>query len=612
MDVLLEGLSSRPVPGGNWDPRRPLDWAQDFGRRSPDDDERLATIARLHPGDEGYYDVSDMTVGNVTMVRTKEQAKIVMNALMNADPNIFHACDTEVMDIDLKEVGPTGNGYVTCVSVYSGPDFDYGFGTKGTTLWIDNLDDAFGVLQEFKPWFEDQRFLKVWHNYGFDRHVMWNEGIDCQGFGGDTMHMARLQDTSRLKNGGGGYSLESLTAELLQMRKRPMKELFGVPRTRKDGTPGSLVDVPPIDVLQRDPSFRKNFIIYSCYDAVGTWQLHQTLIRLLKGKKWISDDTDLYDYYWANMREFGVVLTNMERRGIRVDAKDYLANVEVQARQDREEHSRVFREWAAKMIGVDGLALNPASSTQLGTFLFGGAENSKTRERTETERVFKVGREEFSEEALAEYKKRVEDEKIRQQGGGNTDSNDNNKSANEDSSDYLDLMKQAQLKALCKDYGLKVSGKKDDLKARLREYLLSTPNEEQQKEEKVQSDHLDQLSDDELRDAIRVRGLSDGGSREDLLMRFREDIEFMQELKIGHTSIAEALDARGGLTQEILDSMKDKIVEEPKYIDVTIRSLGLAPIKYTAGGAPSVTADVLRELAGDPFEDPPKYGSVSR
>lgn len=39
----------------------------------------------------------------------------------------------------------------------------------------------------------------MWHNYGFDRHVLFNEGIDAQGFAGDTMHMARLWDTSRDK-----------------------------------------------------------------------------------------------------------------------------------------------------------------------------------------------------------------------------------------------------------------------------------------------------------------------------------------------------------------------------------------------------------------------------
>ena len=38
------------------------------------------------------------------------------------------------------------------------------------------IGDAAGVLQEFKGWFEDNSVRKVWHNYGFDRHVMNNEG----------------------------------------------------------------------------------------------------------------------------------------------------------------------------------------------------------------------------------------------------------------------------------------------------------------------------------------------------------------------------------------------------------------------------------------------------
>ena len=417
---LLDGLTSRPVEGGNWDPSAPLVWTTDFGRRCPDYDERCLaedSFTKLKPGDEGYFDVSEIDAGisKATIVRTKEQARIVIEKLMNSDPSIFHACDTEVMDIKLKEVGPVGNGYVTCLSVYSGPDFDYGLGAPlGSTLWIDNLDDAHGILQEFKPWMEDERFKKIWHNYGFDRHVMWNEGIDCRGFGGDTMHMARLQDTSRMK--GGGYSLEALTSELLGSRKRPMKEIFGVPRIKKDGTPGSILDIPPIEVLQRDPRFRKDFISYSCYDSEGTWNLHSHLVELLKKMNWISKETNLYDYYWANMREFAEVLTDMERRGVRVDAKDYLAGVEVQARQDRVDHLKKFRSWVAAEIGPDGLAINPASATQLGTLLFGGCENAKTRDLTEDVRVFKVAREDIPDDAMAAYKKRDEYQKAQKKG----------------------------------------------------------------------------------------------------------------------------------------------------------------------------------------------------
>jgi DNA polymerase-1 len=412
----LEGLSSSPVPGGNWDPKNPLEWAKLFGRRNPTEDERLKSLTQLKPGDEGYFDVSGITHPKATIVRNKSDARKVMKVLMSADPSIFHACDTEVMAIDLNEVGPVGNGYVTCVSIYSGPDFDYGLGDgKGKTLWIDNLDDAHAILQEFKDWFEDSRFLKIWHNYGFDRHVIWNEGIDCQGFGGDTMHMARLQDTSRLKS-GQGYSLEALTSELLQKRKRPMKEVFGVPRTRKDGTAGSLVDIPPVEVLQRDPRFRKDFIEYSCNDAEGTWMLHEKLVELLQKMNWLTDGKNLYDYYWLNMREFGHVLTDMERRGIRVNAVDYLAGVEQQARKDREAHSRAFRQWAARQIGPDGLAMNPASSTQLATFLFGGAENKSTGLRTETQRVFKTAREEIPEDALEAFEELEEQKRVKQEG----------------------------------------------------------------------------------------------------------------------------------------------------------------------------------------------------
>ena len=433
--LAAEGIRSRPVPGGNWNVRDPLGWAKDFGGRSAEDEERLQSLIRLQPGDEGYFDLKDFpTPPGVTQVRTVEDARTVLAKLSEYNPDDkfrIHACDTEVMDIDLKSVGPVGNGYVTCLSIYSGPDFDYGLGDgPGTTLWIDNLDDACGVLQEFKGWFEDERFLKVWHNYGFDRHIMWNEGILVKGFGGDTMHMARLENTSRGRMGsGGGYSLEALTEELTGRRKRPMKEIFGIKRLRKDGSEGSLVDIPPIEVMQRDPKFRPQWIQYSCFDAQGTYQIHEELKKRLIKLPWMMGK-NLYEYYFMHMRPFGEVLTDMERRGIRVDARDYLAKVEETAREDRARHSKIFREWAATMIGwPDGLAVNVASSLQLGTLLFGGAVNQKTKQATEKVRAFKIPREEIEEDALEAFEKQADEA-----------------SKGEDSEfDYLNEMKAVQL-----------------------------------------------------------------------------------------------------------------------------------------------------------------------
>jgi len=602
----LKGLKSQPKVGGNWNPDSPLKWADHFGGRNAQENERLQDLARLEVDDEGYFDNSKTEVKGISIVQTIEDARKVMERLMSPEAQEYmHACDTEVMEIDLKSVGPVGNGFVTCASIYSGPNFDYGLGHgPGATLWIDNLDDSYGVLEEFKPWFEDERFLKVWHNYGFDRHVMWNEGINVKGFGGDTMHMARLQDTSRAKMAqGGGYSLEALTADILDMRKRPMKELFGVPRLRKDGTEGSLVDLPPVEILQRDPRFREKWIIYSAYDAQGTYNLHEKLKEMLIKMEWLNGK-NLYDYYRMHMAKFGEVLTDMERRGIKVDAKDYLATVEKQAREDRAYHVNEFRKWATKKIGPDGLALNPASSTQLCTFLFGGSKNQKTKQLSEEVRVFKVPTEDISSEAAAHYKKkRLE-----------ANSNAQDVDEGERAPDEFDQMKAAQLKELCKENGLKVSGKKAELQERLRGYFLAA-----EKEDTVAvGDDMESMSDEDLRDSCIARDLDSSGSRKELIKLLQADSAYVLELMSlsaksgGHQSITEALEKAAkkdsGTLRKILQELKDKAEEEPKNVEVTIRSIGMEPKKFTAGGAASVTADVLRELAGDPFGDNPKYG----
>jgi hypothetical protein len=635
-DFLAErGIQSRPVPGGKWNVKDPLRWADDYGRRSDEQTAAFAKLAHLKPDDEGYIPAEDSKDPAVTIVRTVEHAERVVKRLMAAAPGIFHACDTEVMGIDLKAVGPVGNGYVTCVSMYAGPDFDYGDG-PGTCLWVDNLDDAYGVLQVFKEWFEDERHWKVWHNYGFDRHMMWNEGIDVRGFGGDTMHMARLQDTARLK-GRGGYSLEALTDDLLNSRKKPMKEIFGVKRLRKDGTEGILVDMPPIEVMQRDPKHRTQWIQYSCYDAKGTWDIRKELADRLANTQWIGK-RNLYEYYELHMRPFGEVLTDMERRGIRVDAKDYLAKVEVQARIDRKHHCQKFREWAAQKIGPDGWAVNLSSSVQLQTLLFGGSRNSKTLEFTEPVRVFKLPREDMTPEALEAYRERDEAEKALKAKGKYINRSESSLSVHEmltsylipaetstgtstDEPDELDQMKVAQLKLLCKERGLKVAGKKAVLKERLREHFLCTAMPDESAEDG--EDEFNGMSDEDLRDTAKARGLKIDGARDELLERIRGDIKYTKELlseqapttRDGYVAISQALEEaarkEGGALAEYLDEFKLKSKVPPKFIDVKITSLGkLEPDTFTANGAPSVTSAVLRKLAGDPFADPPHYGTV--
>ena len=112
-------------------------------------------------------------------IDTREEARRVVEILLrHSTPDRVHAVDTEVMGLNLKK-SPLGQGHVTCVSVYSGPDVDFG-GGPGEALWFDTLDMENGVLDEMRVWLEAPAALKVWHNYAFDRHVLYNHGVDVQ------------------------------------------------------------------------------------------------------------------------------------------------------------------------------------------------------------------------------------------------------------------------------------------------------------------------------------------------------------------------------------------------------------------------------------------------
>ncbi len=322
---------------------------------------------------------------NPVPIRTRKEAMKALEILFNNKEKI-HACDTEVCNIDLSKQGPVGNGQVTCATIYSGPDVDFGSGPGGT-LWIDNLDESEGTLHLFSEFFSDAKIRKVWHNYSFDRHVLYNHSIDTHGLGGDTMHMARLWDSSRQK-----YSLEALTMDLLpdDFQKTNMKELFGVPNIKKDGTEGKNISIPPIEMLQRLPETRDKFVHYSSLDAVATWKLHTKLSNKLENTTW-AQGQNMLDFYKRYLVPFAEMLTDMERRGIYVARETYLPSLQLQAETDRDKYEHAFREWA-KQYCDEADRMNLASAGQKCTFFFGGGKNKnpKSGEPIPAEREFKV------------------------------------------------------------------------------------------------------------------------------------------------------------------------------------------------------------------------------
>lgn len=155
-----------------------------------------------------------------TMIRTVEDAKRAV-AILRSVPDRIHAWDTETIDLDVRSESPVGKGRILCAQCFAGPDLDFG---NGPRLFIDNYADAEGLIETvFKDYLEDPSMKKVWHNYGFDRHIMANHDIDVKGFGGDTMHMARLADPSRLRY-GLKYLTQYLEGEIIQVKNALITE----------------------------------------------------------------------------------------------------------------------------------------------------------------------------------------------------------------------------------------------------------------------------------------------------------------------------------------------------------------------------------------------------
>ncbi|KAJ1623443.1 hypothetical protein T492DRAFT_883535, partial [Pavlovales sp. CCMP2436] len=384
-------------------------------------------------------------VEGVTIVRTEAEAHRVLAQLMTltAETGRYHAIDTETHGVDLKKVGPVGNGEVICLSIYCGEDLDFG---TGPCVWVDNwsrsdelgdgvADGVAGVGEEgahvrrghktnllrlFDKYLADPQIRKVLHNLSFDRHMLANEGLAVHGFAGDTMHMARLWDSSLSKQSaaasalsraaeadraGGvpaagyndaayadasiaaglaeegeeeegataaGYSLAALTSALLpKLAKRPMKEIFGVRKLKLDGTPGKVVTLPDPLVLQLTEDSRAAFILYSAHDAKATWHLRNDLEHRLRGMPWGRSSAgarNMFDYYVEFTRPFGDLLVDIEANGFKIDV-GRLPAVQAEAEAVLREAEANFRQWASSQC-AHAKWMNIGSSAQLAQLLF--------------------------------------------------------------------------------------------------------------------------------------------------------------------------------------------------------------------------------------------------
>ncbi|KAL9232653.1 hypothetical protein vseg_007735 [Gypsophila vaccaria] len=338
-------------------------------------------------------------LNKVLIVDNVATARMVAHKLTHEYKHLVHACDTEVSKIDVKQETPVNHGEIICFSIYSGQDVDYGNGK--TCIWVDVLDGGGkDILAEFSSFFEDSSIKKVWHNYSFDCHVVENYGISSSGFHADTMHMARLWDSSRRTE--GGYSLEALTRDPRVMNeskmyrgedligKISMKTIFGRRKIKKDGSLGKIVSLPSVEELQIEE--REPWICYSSLDAMSTLKLYESLKSKLSKMPWVMNGRSIgnmfhfYEKYW---RPFGELLVQMETEGMLVD-RAYLSEVERVAIAEQQIAADRFRNWASKYC-PDARHMNVGSDTQLRQLFFGGICNRKDQnESLPMEKKFKI------------------------------------------------------------------------------------------------------------------------------------------------------------------------------------------------------------------------------
>ncbi|MCL4148265.1 UNVERIFIED_CONTAM: hypothetical protein GTU68_011929 [Idotea baltica] len=150
-----------------------------------------------------------------------------------------------------------------------------------------------GLLERLKPLLTDPDLTRWAQNYKYDALVMRHQGMTVADPDDDTLIASYCAAGASRRHG-----LDELALTYFDLRKIPTSQLIGT--GRKQVT----MDTLPIDEVSE----------YACEDADVTFQLREVLLKELE----TAGTTDLYRDLELPLIP---VLTNMQERGIRLDAK---------------------------------------------------------------------------------------------------------------------------------------------------------------------------------------------------------------------------------------------------------------------------------------------------
>lgn len=323
----------------------------------------------------------------IDVVETDAQARDLLRRLQGM-PGPF-GLDCETVGVDPSEESPVGRGSVVCWSI-SWPDASVGRSRHDTPL----AGRAFlwaSTLPVFRDWLADPAVGKVGHSiWGFDRHVLRNDGFKLEGITADTLRLGRLCNASAkadhsLKGALSrefGYDVHKFS-ELFSRRVCLGEEDLGETKYRKRtvcgvrlsalvggassriGSNWELLDLRSIS--SQYPERLGKLYQYGSLDAKGTLEYYfllrkhaeQTPWRGLGAKRpWGS----LWEFYERCWNPFLSVLWDLERAGIRFEPGLVKEGRELCA-ANCERLLGLLQDWA-------GPEFNPGSGPQLTQWLY--------------------------------------------------------------------------------------------------------------------------------------------------------------------------------------------------------------------------------------------------
>ncbi|MCS5491120.1 DNA polymerase I [Algoriphagus limi] len=234
------------------------------------------------------------------------------------------------------------------------------------------------ILDILKPFFENEKILKIGQNIKYDLLVLRNYGIDVRGKLYDTMLAHYLIEPE------GKHSMDFLAEQYLNYKPVSITELIG----KKGKGQGNMRDVDEDTVTA-----------YASEDADITLRLKEKFDPILK-------ENELEKLFYEVENPLIPVLTDMEFEGVRIDTHSLAELSKSLDEESKEIEKRVYE--------LAGVRFNLASPKQLGDVLFEKLKLDPKAKKTKTgqyatgeEILSKLANEHEIAQAILDYRQMV-------------------------------------------------------------------------------------------------------------------------------------------------------------------------------------------------------------